>query len=76
MSAQNLDYLKSEFDFKAKPRNPKGLDFRGLEDIRSMTEKINKTSLREHFNAADEMRPKSLSDFKIEVQATQGNLYN
>ena len=71
MSTPNYDYLKLEFDFKAKPRNPKGLDFRGLEDIRSLSQKIDKRPLREYFNENGELKPKSLSDFKLEVQATQ-----
>ena len=60
-----------EFNFKGGPSNPKGLDFRGLEMIQNMAQKIDKRPLREYLNSKGELKDKPLNDFVTEVKETQ-----
>ena len=74
MAQQNFDYLRNEFSFKANRNNPKGLDFRGLDDIQRMPQKIDKRTLREHFGADGKMKAKSYQDFLYEIKLTRSKL--
>ena len=71
MSLSDHSYLKNDFNFQAGRINPKGLDYTGVDDIRSMATKIDIASLREHFCDTGEMNGKAYQDFIYEVMHTR-----
>ena len=71
MSQTDYSYLRNDFVFHADKENPRGLDFRGIDMIRSMPTKIDIVSLREHFCSAGQMDGKSYQDFIFEVKRTR-----
>ena len=70
MSAPDYRYLRNEFDFAANRRNPRGLDFRGMDAVRAVTPKIDKTSLREHFENDGTMKAVPYQDYLYEHRQT------
>ena len=71
MSGQNFDYLRNEFNFSANRINPKGLDFRGLDDIKQMPQKIDIRTLRDEFCPNGDMKAKPYQDFLYEIKLTR-----
>ena len=71
MSLTDFNYLKNDFNFQADRVNPKGLDYPGIQQIESMSHKIDITSLREHFDPSGQMHGKAYQDFIFEVKRTR-----
>ena len=74
MSSKNFEYLRNEFSFVANKNNPKGLDFRGLDEISRMQQKIDIRTVQDQFCPNGEMKAKPYQDYLFEIKRTKRRL--